>query len=87
MQNIKQARQMTNTQVQITTYLKTVESASKADLYELFSPGYYHNGEKHFGEILSRMVKRGLIKRIKKGCFAIGSPIVKEVKTNQLRLI
>ena len=33
---------------------------------------YYHNATKHTGDILSRMVKSGLLKREKPGLFKIG---------------
>jgi len=32
---------------------------------------YYHNSEKHFGDILSRMVNRGFIIRVKKGVYKL----------------
>lgn len=33
---------------------------------------HYCNGEKHVGEVLSRMVKQGLLVRIKPGHFQLG---------------
>ena len=33
---------------------------------------HYCNGEKHVGEVLSRMVKRGMLTRIKPGLFRVG---------------
>jgi predicted transcriptional regulator of viral defense system len=40
-----------------------------------FCRHYYCNGEKHLGNILSRMVKKGTIERVKKGTF-------KHIETN-----
>lgn len=39
------------------------------EIYDNCSPGYYCNGHKHFGAMLSRMVKAGLIERVKKGVY------------------
>lgn len=33
---------------------------------------HYYNGDKHVGEVLSRMVKAGLLIRVKPGHFTIG---------------
>jgi len=56
---------------QIMRYLATVESATKQDIYDNVKFGYYHNWEKYVGETLSRMVKRQLVFRLKKGVYAI----------------
>ena len=34
---------------------------------------HYCNGSKHVGEVLSRMVKSGTLKRIKNGVFTLGN--------------
>jgi len=34
---------------------------------------YYHNGAKHIGDRLSRMVNAGMLKRVKPGVFEAGS--------------
>jgi predicted transcriptional regulator of viral defense system len=44
---------------------------------------YYHNAEKHVGEILSRMVKKNLLIRIKPGHFEMR---FKPVDPNQTKL-
>lgn len=48
---------------------------------------FYYNTEKHVGEILSRMVKMGMIKRIKPGLFGVGSGMkeIEQIK-NQTKL-
>ena len=61
-------------------------SPKQRDILKLFRPGfevtkqtvvdayggaYYHNGQKYIGEILSRMVKQGLIERVKPGVFRL----------------
>lgn len=56
---------------QIMKYLTTVESATKKDIYHNVKFGYYHNWEKYVGETLSRMVKRQLIFREKRGVYRI----------------
>ena len=38
---------------------------------ELIGNDYYCNSEKYVSEVLSRMVKSGLLKRVKKGSFEI----------------
>lgn len=44
----------------------------KADAVELLGGSYYCNESKHVGDVLSRMVKAGLLTRVKKGVFEIG---------------
>ncbi len=58
-------------QKSILNFLRTVESASKEEIYNNSSLNYYHNWQKHAGDVLSRMVKLGIIKRIKRGSYAI----------------
>lgn len=55
--------------------LQDKESMSKSELMEELQVNrwYYANYEKHFGEILSRMVNSGLIDRISKGKFKFKS--------------
>lgn len=51
---------------------------------------YYHNGNKHAGDVLSRMVKSGLLIRVKNGVFKLGSGNKKQnivINPNQLDLI
>lgn len=40
---------------------------------------HYCNGDKHVGEVLSRMVKSGTLERVKNGVFKIGSGKSKKV--------
>lgn len=47
---------------------------SKQELYDVCAKNYYNNGMKHFGEILSRMVKSGDIERVKKGWYSLPKP-------------
>ena len=70
-------------------------SPKQRDILKLFRPGlevtkqaivdvygdyYYHNGEKYIGEILGRMVKCGLIERVKPGVFRLGKVALDENK-------
>ncbi len=62
---------MSETQLKIIAYLQGHGESTKADLYE-HCAGYYHqNGKFHFGNILSNMVDKGMIERVKKGVFKI----------------
>lgn len=48
---------------------------------------YYCNTEKHVGDILSRMVKSNLLKRLKPGIFELSSGLKQEIKIeNQTEL-
>lgn len=51
--------------------LSKQEIIQKAKLY------YFNNTEKHAGDVLSRMVKSGLLKRVKKGVYSLGIGIKK----------
>ncbi len=70
-------------------------SPKQRDILKLFRPGfevtkqtvidsgyagsYYHNGAKYIGEILGRMVRQGLIERVKPGVFRLpDKPPVKQ---------
>lgn len=46
---------------------------TKAEIIEGAGLFYYHNGSKHAGDVLSRMVKSGLLIRIRKGVFKLGN--------------
>lgn len=49
---------------------------------------YYYNTSKHVGDVLSRMVKANLLKRIKNGVFVISSGVKQDIKIeNQLELL
>ena len=80
---------MTPHQKEVHEYLLKVESATKEQIYEEVSFWYYRNWEKHLGDVLSRMVKSGVIKRVKKGIYAINkSGYAEEIKNpNQLELL
>lgn len=56
-------------------YLKQNGTSKKSDMYKdlKVSSWYYANASKHFGDILSRMVKNGLIIRISKGVYEFGN--------------
>ncbi len=47
-------------------------SVTKKQVVSAFGRQYYCNGEKHVGDRLSRMVKSGLLIRIKPGVFEAG---------------
>ena len=55
---------------------------TKKEIVEMYGRAYWHNGAKHLGDILSRMVKANLLKRVKPGVFEVG----RERKTNPLLL-
>ncbi len=58
-------------QSEVLQYLNTVESAKKSDIYQNVKFGYFLNWEKHLGELLSRMVKRGMIERVERGVYKV----------------
>lgn len=55
----------------ITFCLSNGNKITKRDAMGLINT-HYHNGEKHVGEVLSRMVNAGLLIRIKPGLFELG---------------
>lgn len=60
-------------QITIIKFLEGKQPQSKKQMMDslLVSHWYYHNAEKHFGDILSRMVNSGLLKREKKGFYSL----------------
>lgn len=60
---------MSKKQQEIEAYLRSVETATIADIYKNVSFTYYHNADKYVGEMLSRMIKSGKVERIKPGVF------------------
>lgn len=64
---------MTHDQRTIYNFIRDNGTATKADIVALEGGQYYCNAEKYIGDRLSRMVKAGMIKRIKPGVFRIGS--------------
>ena len=47
------------------------EGANLEEIYSKVSFSYYFNHKKHLGDIMSRLVKRGLVVRVKKGVYKI----------------
>ena len=63
---------MTREQKEITRFvLQNGGTATKQQIVKALD-SYYCNGDKHIGDILSRMVNAGLLKRVKNGVFEIG---------------
>lgn len=61
---------------------------TKKKIIELGGIGYYCNTDKHTGETLSRMVKSGLLIRVKKGSYKLGTGNKKQVEIeNQIKLL
>ena len=56
---------------QVLAFLSTVEQASLWEINQGIEHSYYANGSKHLGNVLSRLVNRGLVERVKKGTFRI----------------
>lgn len=59
-------------QQKILEFLMSHETMTKKDAMGMIDT-HFHNGDKHVGEVLSRMVKRGFITRIKPGLFKLKS--------------
>ena len=62
---------MTPEQRTIYEFVRTKGEATKREITAI-ADHYYCNGEKHVGDRLSRMVKAGLLIRVKKGVFKPG---------------
>lgn len=62
---------MTPQQRTIYDFVRSKGEATKKEISEI-ADNYYCNGEKHVGDRLSRMVKAGLLVRLKKGVFKVG---------------
>lgn len=65
-----------NKQAEVERYLSNAEDYT-AKLSEILIGvpfGYYHNGPKHLGAMMSRMVKNGSVTRIKKGVYEWNPP-------------
>ena len=60
-----------NKQTKIYKYLTEKDGASLKEIADAMPWDYYYNRMKHFGEITSRMVKKGWITRTKIGYFKI----------------
>lgn len=45
---------------------------TKKEIVAMYGSHYYHNGAKHLGDILGRMVKNGLLIREKVGVYRVG---------------
>lgn len=63
---------------------------TKKEIMEGAGLNYYHNSSKHAGDVLSRMVKSGLLIRVRKGVFKLGNGRRKQpaiVNPNQMNLI
>lgn len=80
-------------QKSILSFLSTVEYATKEEIYKNTNLSYYLNWAKHTGDVLNRMVKRGLIERVGYGKYAIcktGKPVSKDHEydnPNQMKLL
>ena len=78
---------MTDKQKVLFEWCQSNTQINKRKAVELIGHNYYCNADKHVGDVLSRMVKSGLLKRIKPGAFALGDRTKKEVvPENQLNL-
>lgn len=56
-------------------YLRTVAEASTMEIYNNVPFGYYCNANKHMGNILSTMVDKGTIERVKPGVFRLSQKL------------
>jgi predicted transcriptional regulator len=77
---------MTSKQREVLNYLLKVGEATKEEIYENVSFGYYYNHGKHLGELLSRMVKSNLITRVRRGKYKAGANRLQGGAENQINL-
>lgn len=52
-------------------FQKEKRPMKKSEIVELVFISYYHGKDKYIGEILSRMVKNGLLVRVSNGMYAL----------------
>ena len=64
---------MTEKQQRIINLLKENGAMKKADIVDVFEHEYYFNASKHVGECLSRLRKKGVVKKIKHGHYTLGN--------------
>lgn len=62
---------LTDHQLSVIKYLKTVKTATKLEIYDNINFGYFYNWQTHFGAVLSRMIKKKYIERVKTGVYKI----------------
>ena len=63
---------LTDKQKKILSWFKENEILTKKDAVKLIGGYYYCNGSKHTGDVLTRMVKSGLLVRTKIGSYVKG---------------
>lgn len=64
---------MTVTQQTIRNYIAEKGIATKSEIVALVGDRYYCNEDKHTGDMLSSMVKAGILERVKPGVFRLGA--------------
>lgn len=78
---------MTDKQKIIFDFVRENGSITKKTAVDKIGGSYFINASKHVGDVLSRMVKSGLLKRVKNGVFELGVRTNKNtVNENQLDL-
>ena len=77
----------TKIQQQVLDYLAIAEVAPISEIYDHCNVNYYANATKHFGALLSRMVQRGQLERVKNGVFRIAEKKPKAQEENQNELL
>ena len=68
---------------------KNSNQITKIQAVQLIGSCYFINGAKHTGEVLSRMVKSNLLKRVKNGLYEIQNKqaVLSITNPNQLQLL
>lgn len=76
-------------QNEIIRYLAKVQTATLEQIYDNTNISFYYNPMKYMSEIMTRLVKKGLVLRVKKGTFQININYKKVGQTtiNQERFI
>lgn len=82
---------LSDKQLVVAQYLNGKGEVKKAKIMEDLHVDYWYylNASKHFGEILSRMVKGGILRRVKPGVYTLVSlnKTKQNEDPNQLKLI
>ncbi len=58
-----------NKQLEILKFVHKNGRTTKQEIMDRMPWGYYCNGPKHFGDMISRMVKNGMLIRVKRGTY------------------
>lgn len=71
------SNKLTKGQSEIMRYIREHGKITKAQAVQLIGGKYYYNAPKHVGDVLSRMVKSGLLRRESRGIYVMAKTMLK----------